>query len=945
MKDTTANVFKIKLPLLGSGKATIPLALLALSTLNSQLSTSFAQGTAFTYQGQLSTSNAPANGSYDLTFALFNASSVGTQAGTTITNAGVSVTDGLFTVMLDFGNQFKGAPCWLEIGVRSNGSGNFTTLSPRQQLMPMPYAIMANTASNLLGTLPAAQLTGTMGNSQLANNSITVTAGTGLNGGGTVPLGGSTTLSNAGVLSVTGNADITASTLNGVVTLGDNATSANTPSTLVKRDASGNFSAGTITASLAGNATSATTANGFSGSLAGDVTGTQGATLVGSVGGQSAANVASGAQAANAATSAATPNTIVQRDATGSFAATNITVSGVLYGNGAGLTNLTGVVLAPGSITADKLAPGAVTSNALAVGAIVDANISASGISGNKIIGGDLQAQSLMVGASHTLIGQFATIAGGFQNAISNAAWSADAIGGGQGNQITSAGSAAIAGGYQNAISNSWASTVAGGNDNFVAGLVNGQGNSATIGGGNQNQIVGAGAATIAGGSGNAISNAAWSPDAIGGGQGNQINGASFAAIAGGFQNTISNSWASTVAGGSGNLVVNGGGTSAIGGGTYNTISNAWCGTIPGGRSNQVTATYGFAAGYRAHANHGGSFVWGDSTEADVASTGYNQFLIRASGGVGIGTTNPATALEVNGTVTATAFVGDGSGLTNLNASLVSVSAAQLTSIGNTNGGSYNFFVGPSGNSTLTGSDNTAVGAAALQQVTSGSDNTANGYQALYSNVDGGANTAVGYQALYYNVDGYGNTAVGTGALYYNTSGADNIALGGESGIYIFTGNYNIDIGNVGKEGDDHIIRIGDSQTATYLSGTVYARSFSPTSDRNAKENFTAVNAREVLAKVASLPVTQWNFKTDGKDVQHIGPMAQDFQAAFQLSADDKHISVVDEEGVALAAIQGLNLKLNEKEAKIQEQGAEIQELKHSLAELKQLVQSLAEKK
>jgi formylglycine-generating enzyme required for sulfatase activity len=938
MKNTTANVFKMILRLLGSGKATIPLAALLLL---SYAGTALAQGTVFTYQGQLSSSNAPANGSYDLTFALFNASSAGTQAGTTITNAGVAVADGLFTVMLDFGNQFNGAPCWLEIGVRSHGSGNFIMLSPRQQLLPMPYAIMANTASNLLGTLPAAQLTGTMGNSQLANNSITVTAGTGLNGGGTVALGGSTTLSNAGVLSVTGNADITASTLNGVVSLGDTANSANTPSTLVKRDAggnfsagtitaslagnatsattangfsgslvgdvtgpqgatvvgsvggqsaanvasgaqavnaattantpstlvkrdasgnfsagtitaslagnatsattangfsgslagdvagtqaatvigsvggqsaanvasgaqavnaatsaatpnaivqrdatgsfaatnitvsgiltgngagltnlnatnlsgklpaaqlsgtvansqlannsitvtsgtglngggtvalggsttlnnagvlsvtgnaditastlngvvtlgdmatsdntpstlvkrdgAGNFSAGTITASLAGNATSATTANGFSGSLVGDVTGPQGATVVGSVGGQSAANVASGAQAANAATSAATPNAIVQRDATGSFAATNITVSGVLYGNGAGLTNLTGVVLAPGSITADKLAPGAVTSNALAVGAIVDADISSSGISGNKIIGGDLQAQSLMVGASHTLIGQFATIAGGFQNAISNAAWSADAIGGGQGNQITSAGSAAIAGGYQNAISNSWASTVAGGSDNLVAGLVNGQGNCAIIGGGNQNKIVGAGAATIAGGSGNAISNAAWSPDAIGGGQGNQINGASFAAIAGGFQNTISNSWASTVAGGSGNLVVNGGGTSAIGGGTYNTISNAWCGTIPGGRSNQVTATYGFAAGYRAHANHGGSFVWGDSTEADVASTGYNQFLIRASGGVGIGTDNPATALEVNGTVTATAFVGDGSGLTNLN--------------------------------------------------------------------------------------------------------------------------------------------------------------------------------------------------------------------------------------------------------------------------------------
>jgi hypothetical protein len=114
--------------------------------------------------------------------------------------------------------------------------------------------------TNLTGKVPAAQLSGTVANSQLANSGVTVNAGSGLSGGGTVALGGSTTLSNAGLLSVTGNADITASTLNGVVTLGDTATTADTPSTLVKRDASGNFSAGTITASLAGNATSASMA-------------------------------------------------------------------------------------------------------------------------------------------------------------------------------------------------------------------------------------------------------------------------------------------------------------------------------------------------------------------------------------------------------------------------------------------------------------------------------------------------------------------------------------------------------------------------------------------------------------------------------------------------------------------------------------------------------------
>jgi hypothetical protein len=117
------------------------------------------------------------------------------------------------------------------------------------------------------------------------------------------------------------------------------ATNANVASTIVKRDASGNFTAGTITAAnLVGNATTATTANGFSGSLAGDVAGPQGATVVGSVAGQTAANVASGASTANAATNANVASTIVKRDASGNFTAGTITAS--FAGNGAGLTNL-----------------------------------------------------------------------------------------------------------------------------------------------------------------------------------------------------------------------------------------------------------------------------------------------------------------------------------------------------------------------------------------------------------------------------------------------------------------------------------------------------------------------------------------------------------------------------------------------------------------------------
>jgi len=99
---------------------------------------SFAQGTTFTYQGLLGNSNNLVTGSYDFTFKLFNALSGPAQVGPTVTNIGVGVTNGLFITSMDFGAQFNGTPYWLEIGVRTNGGGGFTTLTPREALTPTP---------------------------------------------------------------------------------------------------------------------------------------------------------------------------------------------------------------------------------------------------------------------------------------------------------------------------------------------------------------------------------------------------------------------------------------------------------------------------------------------------------------------------------------------------------------------------------------------------------------------------------------------------------------------------------------------------------------------------------------------------------------------------------------------------------------------------------------
>jgi hypothetical protein len=131
----------------------------------------FAQGTAFTYQGRMIDNGTAATGAYDLKFSLFNAYTNGTAISFPQTNFATGITNGLFTSTLDFGSVFTGTNYWLALGVRTNGSTNaFTLLWPRQLLTPVPYAIFANIASNLIGTLSATQLVGTLPSAQVSGN-------------------------------------------------------------------------------------------------------------------------------------------------------------------------------------------------------------------------------------------------------------------------------------------------------------------------------------------------------------------------------------------------------------------------------------------------------------------------------------------------------------------------------------------------------------------------------------------------------------------------------------------------------------------------------------------------------------------------------------------------------------------------------------------------------
>ena len=104
-------------------------------------------------------------------------------------------------------------------------------------------------------------------------------------------------------------------------------------------------------------------------------------------------------------------------------------------------------------------------------------------------------------------------------------------------------------------------------------------------------------------------------------------------------------------------------------------------------------------------------------------------------------------------------------------------------------------------------------------------------------------------------------------------------------------------------------------------------------SDRTLKERFQPVDAGAALAAVAGLPIERWSYK--GEPVRHLGPMAQDFAAAFGLGADDRHIFPLDAAGVALAAIQGLHALARAQQARLDALKRELTALRGETATLR----------
>jgi hypothetical protein len=121
---------------------------------------------------------------------------------------------------------------------------------------------------------------------------------------------------------------------------------------------------------------------------------------------------------------------------------------------------------------------------------------------------------------------------------------------------------------------------------------------------------------------------------------------------------------------------------------------------------------------------------------------------------------------------------------------------------------------------------------------------------------------------------------------------------------------------------------------------------FNCTSSRAAKENFAGVDGGDLLARLRKVPVTTWNYIAEGGQARHLGPMAEDFHAAFGLGTTDKAIGIQDAVGVSLAAVKALDARtseLQQKSEEVERLRSKVNTLEQRLAALEGLIQRQAE--
>ena len=357
--------------------------------------------------------------------------------------------------------------------------------------------------------------------------------------------------------------------------------------------------------------------------------------------------------------------------------------------------------------------------------------------------------------------------------------------------------------------------------------------------------------------------------------------------------------------------------------------------TAPGNSGSDNTML-GFQAGYKN--TYGDENVFIGST-AGVSNTAGNDniFLGYAAG-------------YSNGTGSSNFFSGSYSGYSNTSGSSNTFSG-DGAGYSNTTG-SYNVFSGGSaGISNTTGSANTFTGDEAGDNNSTGSDNVFTGVDAGVSNTTGNFNVFTGTATGGINTTGAYNTFTGSESGFSNSTGHDNIFMGFMTGGINTTGNNNVVIGDsadVGSSGLNNAIAIGykavvnssnsmvfgnssvtgwgfgaatPSSTKVFIVGTTSGNgngayltaggTWTNASDVNLKENFSNLDGADVLNKISKLNITRWMYKGT-EDEYHIGPMAQDFYAAFNVGVNNRSISTIDPAGVALIGVQELKKRNDE---------------------------------
>jgi hypothetical protein len=724
--------------------------------------------TAFTYQGELRESGAPATGPYDVRFRLYDAASGGTQIGTVVCADNVAVSGGRFTVLVDFGAQFSGQQRFVEIDVRrdtglacGNATG-YTTLSGRIALTATPNAAFALAAGTATSATNATQLNGQPGS--FYQNASNLTAGTIANG--------------------------------------------RLSAQVARLDTNQTFS---------GQMTFSNAANAFSGAFTGSG---------GGLTGLNAANIASGLLA-----DARLSTNIPRLDGANTFSATTNTFVNVKADGWIGNDTDVPVELRSGGVSTMRLTSELGLPNVVGGSEFNSINRSRPDLPiGGVAIGGggwntvEESWTTIAGGQGNYVRTNFGTIGGGGpidparRSETNNRVYDLyGTVGGGGGNRAGSdtlsvgdAQFATVAGGRANEASGGF-SSILGGSNNAASGL------ASAIAGGDFN-IASAERAFVGGGNAN---NATGVYSTIAGGY-NSFTSGRYNAIAGGFQNRATGE-ASGALSGAGNqatatyAVVSGGGTntasgdySAVGGGSSN-AAPGFSSAVAGGDSNSAIGERAFIGGGNANAASGvfssiaggirnvtgpgrfntiaGGYENLSSGEASGALSGAGNdatatYAVVAGGGNNAATADYSGVLGGFGNAATGAYASVGGGVNNTSSGSYSTIAGGSENdatgfVATVAGGDFNLASGPR---SFIGGGNGNITAGSLGVVAGGANNRASSGHAAVAG--GQNNTASGDRAFVGG--GSANTASGAGSVvaggFVNTATFPTSVVGGGSG-------------------------------------------------------------------------------------------------------------------------------------------------------------------